>query len=354
MARALRVAAATLSLILAAPMVRAADLLPDLTIASTDVSFGPDPTTGRFSIFFATHSSNKGAGPMELRVVAKYVDHEDVNQRVYRSDGTFFERYAGTFVYHPEHHHIHFEDFANYLLREVNEDGTPGSTVAGSEKVSFCLTDSQRIKPKLTKAPKSPQYGGLAYSPCADIQGISRGWTDVYANNLEGQSMDLATVSGGTYWLELTVDPINRLLESNEANNTSRVKVQVPGGLVPQLDILGANIVIPNGDTTSATADGTDFGTITAGGTATHSFTITNNGTGTLSLNGVPKVKVVGTTAFTVVGQPDSPVQPSGGSTTFNIQFNPATPGHYVATISVVTNVSGKNPYTFAVTGDAN
>lgn len=335
--------------------VMATPLLPDLTVASRDVQVLGSGSSR--ALYFSTLTTNQGSGPVELRVFATRGGVEDVNQRIYNSDGTYTEQFAGTFVYHTGHGHIHFEDFANYYLREVTAGGGVGAVVAGMEKVSFCILDSQRTANPPTGSPSSPVYGGSGpgtYPACSNtVQGLSSGWLDVYSYTLAGQSISLNGISGGTYWLELVTDPTNRLAESDDTNNFSRVQVTFTTSFSPEIDLTGNGQSIPNNDSTPSTSDGTDFGSVDVDNdTLTRTFTIQNSGTGSLSLIGVPKVQIAGSSDFTVVTQPVSPLAASGGTTTFQIKFDPSSAGPRAATVIISNNDANEGSYQFAIQGN--
>ena len=86
-------------------------------------------------------------------------------QRVYQdSDGngvfrrgvdtSFSEVQTGCIAYHPAHNHLHFQDFANYVLARVAD----GAVVASSYKVTFCIIDSRRFFTALLSSPGSGYY----------------------------------------------------------------------------------------------------------------------------------------------------------------------------------------------------
>ena len=135
---------------------------------------------------------------------------------------------AGTFTFHPEHNHIHFDDYAVYSLRQAlpdnNGDGLPevGAVVAGGQKTSFCLVDVAPFDLTLPNAAQEPSGFG-----CGTVQRISVGWEDIYDALTIGQQIDVGGLAPGQYWLEAVVDPDNRLLESNENNNTGRALVSI-------------------------------------------------------------------------------------------------------------------------------
>ncbi|GEM_PF-5799553 len=203
---------------------------PDLT-PLTNVAKGwlygstIDTTTipGRTLLRFATTIGNLGTGPIELRGASVNPDGtHNVNQRVYDSSGGFVDQYAGTFTYHAGHAHLHYSDFAVYNLRESLTGGAIGDVVAMGGKVSFCLRDIEKLSLGLPGTPATAQY-----TSCNTFQGISVGWADVYPATLVDQWIDITGVADGSYWLEVVLDPVNRLVETNEANNVARVPVQL-------------------------------------------------------------------------------------------------------------------------------
>jgi len=200
-------------------------LLPDLTPwASQAKGFIYDWTIQGDQLRLSTAVANVGEGRLELRGGAINGDRQDVHQRIYNSDGSFTDLLAGSFVYHPEHGHIHFENFASYRLCEVLPDGSVGGVVAEGEKVSFCLLDVERYE---TTGPATPHF-----LTCGQVQGISVGWADVYDRGLPGQSIDITGIADGQYWLEVVVDPLNLIQELDETNNTARIQInlQRPAG----------------------------------------------------------------------------------------------------------------------------
>lgn len=202
------------------------DLLPDLVVREDELEDNDLVTDGsRVLLRLATAAANAGSGPVHL--VGLYPPLPDgdqlVNQRVFRSDGSSYEREAGRFVFHPTHRHVHFGDWAVYRLREYLEGGGVGAIVAEGGKTSFCLLDTLVHDWALPGTPLA-----RVYTSCSgDEQGISVGWGDLYAKNLYGQNIDAAGVPQGTYWLEVEVDPENHILESDEDNNVTRIPVEI-------------------------------------------------------------------------------------------------------------------------------
>jgi Lysyl oxidase len=183
---------------------------------------------------------NKGAGPLELRFDRQIgvIQDEDVAQRVYRSNGTFYDLPAGQVEFHPIHSHYHFKDFAQSVLWHADSAGHPVGTApaAVGDKVSFCVSDTDLI----AWGEKGDDPLSYPAPDCLDPKqtignteffwyGLSRGWADRYNWYLPGQMIDTAGLSDGTYVLLTTVDPINKLLESDNTNNCASVIVELTG-----------------------------------------------------------------------------------------------------------------------------
>jgi hypothetical protein len=184
---------------------------------------------------FSTAMANRGRGPLELFPV----NDQDSGvtqafQRLFTHDaaGNWYEtgtQLIGTFSFHPEHDHWHFEDFASYRLRDVAADGSVGSTVlTSSEKVGFCLVDGPRVE---TIPEPSTGHEYIDCGPGATV-GISAGFADVYTWGLPGQHVDVTGLPDGNYWLQIMADPANAINEGGpaaKADNSSFVKFRLSG-----------------------------------------------------------------------------------------------------------------------------
>ncbi|MCW5942867.1 MAG: pre-peptidase C-terminal domain-containing protein [Fimbriimonadaceae bacterium] len=212
----------------------AQDLLPDITIWEDQLYDRVIDTTeiaGHKLLRFSTGTPNIGLGRLEIRGGAVNGNTQQVNQRIYRTDGTWWERQAGTFTYHAGHSHIHFDDWCHYRLKPVLPGGGVGVTLAEGSKTSFCILDLHIYD---TSNPSYDPNGN--YRSCgAIVQGLTPGWADVYSKYLADQWIDITSIPDGTYWLEVEVDPNNNLVESDETNNIKRIQVTIeaPPPLVP-------------------------------------------------------------------------------------------------------------------------
>lgn len=208
------------------------DLLPDIIVRQSEL-FDHQITTegGRRLLRLSNGTANIGVGKLYVYgVLPPNPDGtQDVNQRVFRSDGSFYDRLAGKFVYHPTHGHIHFENWAQYRLREILPGDGVGPIIAEGGKTSFCILDLQVYNPALPGFDPRGEFRSCG----STIQGLSVGWMDVYSKGLAGQYIDISFVDAGQYWLESEVDPGQGVLESDHTNNITRIKVTITGSAGP-------------------------------------------------------------------------------------------------------------------------
>jgi hypothetical protein len=215
-ARAIRALIAAGLLAAACTPAQAADeLRPNIrALPASDLAVVTDFVTGRPELRFSATTWNAGNGPLELRAGETGAGKQNVYQRIYRSDGTYYDRLAGQFEWHPEHNHFHFEDYASYVLQPVN---APGSSARVSQKTTFCVMDTDKVDGRLAGTPRK-----AVYSTCGELfQGMSVGWGDTYGSHLPGQSIDLSDWADGDYKLTIIGDPDNLMVETTESDNVA-------------------------------------------------------------------------------------------------------------------------------------
>lgn len=117
----------------------------------------------------------------------------------------------------------------------------------------------------------------------------------------------------------------------------------------PEIRLVGLNgNCIDDGDNTPAALDGTDFGIIVQS-PLERTFTIRNNGTGTLNVTAFASSNP---TDFTVNGSLPMNIAP-GSSETFTVTFNPTLSyGIKTSTITITSNDSDEASYEFDVQGN--
>jgi len=194
---------------------------------------------------FGQAMANVGQGPMDVRYSTPPGDKPEKvagYQRVYRTDGTFYELPSvGDMHYHPIHTHYHFEDFAVSELWAVDgQDNLTGTApVASGRKNGFCAADTElywwnaegpKASVQTFPAPRclDPQTvdpDGTAHYK----HGISPGWADEYWWALPDQMIEVSGVYDGRYALVTKVDPVNKIREMNDGNNCNLVIVNLSG-----------------------------------------------------------------------------------------------------------------------------
>jgi len=170
--------------------------------------------------------------------------------------------------------------------------------------------------------------------------------------------------AGGTFTIfQITFNPAVAGLRSatlslanNDADeNPYNFSIQGTGTAAPEMNVQGNGQDIVEGDGTPTTADHTDFGSADfATGTVIRTFTIQNSGSAVLNLTGSsPYVTIGGTNKeeFSVTSIPSDAIEAGGGSTTFQITFDPAVAGLRSATLSIDNGDSDENPYYFSIQG---
>ena len=114
------------------------------------------------------------------------------------------------------------------------------------------------------------------------------------------------------------------------------------------LDIEGQGVLIQDGDTTPAVADGTDFGAQEIRlETVTKTYEITNVSGRTLTLSGA---SITNPDYFSVSRQPATTLA-NNASTSFDITFAPVTMNSNATAQVTVASTGIPNPYTFSVKG---
>jgi uncharacterized repeat protein (TIGR01451 family) len=173
-----------------------------------------------------------------------------------------------------------------------------------------------------------------------------------------------ATVApdSGTVTFDITFNPTGVGLRtalvsiaSNDADeNPFTYSIQGTGVASSEIDVLGNNLSILNGDLVASVLDSTVFDSTIVDSAFSVTFTIKNQGSAVLNLTGTsPYVTIGGDHAsdYAVTAIPDAVIASGGGTTTFSVTFTPSDEGARNAVISIASDDSDENPYTFAIQG---
>jgi len=207
-----------------------AQLLPDITVdpaAFADRSIDTITKPGRILLRFRSSIPNIGLG--EFRIVSTGMDAGDgvrqsVEQRIQFADlSTAFLPLGASFLYNPATLKMDVTWWTRYYVREVLPGNGVGRVLAHGEKPNINVTSSTAYN---TGLPNSPTPGNQLFGS-GPVQGISVGYTDIYAKGLPLQWVDVTHLPPGNYWLEMNVDVDNTILESDDTNNSARTLISL-------------------------------------------------------------------------------------------------------------------------------
>ncbi len=177
------------------------------------------------------YEPDEDGGPLRTRHDGER--HLDAYQYYYDGDGEITGHdLVGEFTFHEgNHNHWHFEDFAAYtLLADTDEDGEPDAEAVRSNKVSFCLANTDAVDYTLPNAEWRPGNTDLG-SDCGGRsatylrQVLDTGSGDTYYQFRTGQSFRVSNLPDGDYWISVNANPEGNLTELDTTNNESLRKI---------------------------------------------------------------------------------------------------------------------------------
>ena len=149
------------------------------------------------------------------------------------------------------HGHLHFKEYSDYRLWTDNGYKTwaalrdlklptnsgynatllanaisSGDLIVG-RKQGFCIIDIVRYS---SNAPTTKKYTLCGAPGSPGNQGLQAGWSDVYAQQLDCQYIQIDGLRDGIYVLENHVNPEQLLPESDYTNNSTAVRIQFKRG----------------------------------------------------------------------------------------------------------------------------
>jgi hypothetical protein len=216
-------------------------LLPDLvTLPPYDLRLVLDRTNNRTLVRFSNAVANLGEGPLELRGIFEADTGEvRVRQVIYRDDDTAATAPVGIFYFHDDHDHWHWDGFSLYEVWSILPGGELDQPLYSSDKVGYCLRDDQSAESLWDGAAEIQgdiPTAKRSYLSCGtSSQGLSTGWTDVYAHDTPGQYVDVSGLEDGIYALRSVADPHNLIYESSKELNQAIVYFHLQGRQVFEL-----------------------------------------------------------------------------------------------------------------------
>ncbi|MEZ5092977.1 lysyl oxidase family protein [Nocardioides sp.] len=158
-------------------------------------------------------------------------DVMDAYQYFFDADGneTGYQQVGQMHWHEGNHHHWHFEDFAQYEL--LNADM---SLAVRSTKQSFCLAATDAVDYTVPGADWHPWNTDLS-TACGGFEAqsirevLQAGNGDTYYQFRTGQAFRLGSLPNGIYYIRVTANPEGNLIEGSTDNNTSLRKIRLGG-----------------------------------------------------------------------------------------------------------------------------
>ena len=216
----------------------AAELLPDLQMASLRDFKIENTDDGRKLLRFTAIIVNMGDGPFELFAERDSTDYKEmmVVQGIYDNswdDYYTFDTDAVMYFADDGHTHWHVRDLETYELTKLN-----GKKPVAGIKGGFCFWDNHPFNRNLEAAPAEAEYirnDEMDNPSCGRIDdtevtmGLSVGYGDEYPYDLPDQYIDITNLKNGKYRLTATADKENWFIEKNDENNTTWVEFILKG-----------------------------------------------------------------------------------------------------------------------------
>lgn len=209
------------------------DVNPGLEVAGVaPVSCAADETAEDGAVRclrFSAGPANVGPGPFHLILESGGT----VLQRVYRSDGSYFERDAGEHEFHRTHLHEHYKDVLTYRLFEVNDRKRGKLKPSGrGVKSGFCPAD--QLLGEWRRFDQAPAYS--TSGNCSSSMGLSTGWGDIYRWQRPGQYVEFFGNDDGLYVVRATADINGWVLETTDRDNHGYALIRVEGDEIEVLE----------------------------------------------------------------------------------------------------------------------
>ncbi|MBV1887967.1 MAG: choice-of-anchor D domain-containing protein, partial [Urechidicola sp.] len=184
--------------------------------------------------------------------------------------------------------------------------------------------------------------------------------TGTHAGDFSITTIPSSTItSGNSTTFEITFNPSATGLRTatisiaNDDSDENPYNFNIEGTgftAAPEINVIGNGNTIADGDIFPTTTDDTEFPAVAiTGSTSTHTFTIENTGTATLTVGAIT-IAGVHSGDFTVTASPSSSVAASS-STTFDITFDPSAVGLRTANITIANNDSDESTYYYNIQG---
>jgi Lysyl oxidase len=184
---------------------------------------------------FAATVWNAGPVPLEIAGFRSPGSAVMTAYQYFRTPAGALAGYApvGILDYDSEsgHHHWHYHDLAVYQLLSADR-----KKVLVSQKTGFCLANTDVIDytvPGVQWQPGTPALSAACSSARPDARSAAMslgvGSGDTYLQTIAGQSFNITDLPDGTYYIEIAVNPLNRLYLASGGAGPSFRQIRIGG-----------------------------------------------------------------------------------------------------------------------------
>jgi hypothetical protein len=227
------------------PATAASQLLPDMRMAKlTTIRSDEKTMPGHRLLRYTAQIVNVGNGPVEARGTRPDTSTPTMSvvQRIYDDSGGSTDLPSSTHMFWAGdgHNHWHLFDMEQGVLTPFSN----GNRVGTSAKEGFHFADGNAFDLSLPNAPQSKVYLACGGRSCnidalSVKEGISVGWSDIYASGVAFQWIDITGVPNGKYILTVTADPNGYFEESDTTNNSASATIRITSTFVSVLSYSG-------------------------------------------------------------------------------------------------------------------
>lgn len=176
---------------------------------------------------FAYGVRNTGRGPMALFFEGSGIGPDKpLFQRVYRADGSSFDREAGVAKFHKTHGHYHHDKAIGLQLFKVTDRERGELEEAGAPRTKGFAHREELLREWDTFYPTWQPFGF----------GLRPGWADIYEWDRPGNYIDFGLNGDGHYVIRMEADPVEGVRESNERDNRAYTYFEVTGSVIELIE----------------------------------------------------------------------------------------------------------------------
>jgi len=239
-------------------------------------------------------------------------------------------------------------DYGYFLFEDMPADFDTGTSATVKIR-QRCYTGDDSVKYRLFESNESTALTNEITLEC-DNSEISHSYSHPFRTDTVSFSITGATTKTAWDGVVLKIFHVGTGDGDDPLYHVSEIDLVIgyTVSTAPEIAVTGLDDeAIADGDSSPRTADGTDFGTITAGGSmVTRTFKVTNTGDANLTTS-TPTIP----TGFTLTEGLDATIA-AGANDTFSVRLDNSVVGTKSGDISIANNDADENPFNFAITGE--